>query len=304
MHWRPPRTSTSQVTGRRSPRPCCARRVGSAIPSTTTAVWEKLARTTLDGIDVAPIGTRAAARTSRRPGSPAPRRSPGPAEAEARDRVGHPCAARRPGREERQPGRAGRPRRTASCRCGWSWAPASARATWSSCSTAYSSTSPRSSSTHLVRRFGRGGAPRRAEGAGRDPGRGHQSRRRPDRSAGSRHRCVLDDVTAVAALARDAGTLGVVVDASAVHDLGASDGQELGYSLAVGAAYLRALTDSGIEVDEALALMEFRYAATDEQFPTIAKLRAAGACGRGCPSCPARPPMRAASASTSSLSGR
>ena len=85
----------------------------------------------------------------------------------------------------------------------------------------------------------------------------------------------LDDVTAVAALAREAGTLGVVVDASAVHDLGASDGQELGYSLAVGAAYLRALVDSGIEVDEALGLMEFRYAATDEQFPTIAKLRAA-----------------------------
>ena len=85
----------------------------------------------------------------------------------------------------------------------------------------------------------------------------------------------LDDLVAVANLAREAGTLGVVVDASAVHDLGSSDGQELGYSLAVGAAYLRALVDSGLSVDEALGLVEFRYAATDEQFPTIAKFRAA-----------------------------
>ena len=51
----------------------------------------------------------------------------------------------------------------------------------------------------------------------------------------------------VAGLARDAGVLGVVVDATAVHDLGASDAQELGYALAVGAAYLRALTDAGLE---------------------------------------------------------
>ena len=41
------------------------------------------------------------------------------------------------------------------------------------------------------------------------------------------------------------------------------------------ATYLRALTDAGLTVDEAAALVEFRYAATDEQFPTIAKLRAA-----------------------------
>lgn len=85
----------------------------------------------------------------------------------------------------------------------------------------------------------------------------------------------VDDVVTVAQLAREAGTLGIVVDASAVHDLGASDGQELGYSLAVGAAYLRALTAAGLSVDEALALVEFRYAVTDEQFPSIAKLRAA-----------------------------
>ena len=79
----------------------------------------------------------------------------------------------------------------------------------------------------------------------------------------------------VAELARDAGTLAVVVDATAVHDLGASDAQELGYSMAAGAAYLRILTDAGIPLDDAAGLIEFRYAATDEQFPTIAKLRAA-----------------------------
>jgi methylmalonyl-CoA mutase len=80
---------------------------------------------------------------------------------------------------------------------------------------------------------------------------------------------------AVVALAREAGVRAIVVDATAVHDLGASDVQELGYSLAVGAAYLRALSESGIPVADAAALVEFRYAATDEQFPTIAKLRAA-----------------------------
>ena len=88
-------------------------------------------------------------------------------------------------------------------------------------------------------------------------------------------RAGADDLVAVARLALDAGTLGVVVDATALHDLGASDAQELGYSLAVGAAYLRTLTGAGIAIDDALGLVEFRYAATDEQFPTIAKLRAA-----------------------------
>ncbi|WP_067435336.1 methylmalonyl-CoA mutase family protein [Nocardioides jensenii] len=85
----------------------------------------------------------------------------------------------------------------------------------------------------------------------------------------------LDLLEIVAAKAEEIGSLGVVVDATAVHDLGASDAQELGYSLAVGAAYLRHLTAGGRPVEDALALLEFRYAATDEQFPTIAKLRAA-----------------------------
>ncbi len=84
-----------------------------------------------------------------------------------------------------------------------------------------------------------------------------------------------DQLVDVARLALDAGTLAVVVDGTTVHDRGASDVQELGWSLAAGIGALRTLTEAGIGLDDALGLLEFRYAATDEQFPTIAKLRAA-----------------------------
>ena len=67
-----------------------------------------------------------------------------------------------------------------------------------------------------------------------------------------------------------------MVDGTAVHDLGASDAQELGYTLAVGASRTSASSrPPGSTSTEAARLLEFRYAATDEQFPTIAKLRAA-----------------------------
>jgi methylmalonyl-CoA mutase len=75
--------------------------------------------------------------------------------------------------------------------------------------------------------------------------------------------------------ARALGVLGAVVDGTALHDRGASDAQELGWTMAVGVHYLRVLTEAGLSVDEAAGSIEFRYAATDEQFPTIAKLRAA-----------------------------
>ena len=71
------------------------------------------------------------------------------------------------------------------------------------------------------------------------------------------------------------GVLGAVVDGTALHHSGASDAQELGWTMAVGVHYLRLLAEAGLPVDEAAGLIEFRYAATDEQFPTIAKLRAA-----------------------------
>ncbi|MCW2747085.1 MAG: methylmalonyl-CoA mutase [Nocardioidaceae bacterium] len=88
----------------------------------------------------------------------------------------------------------------------------------------------------------------------------------------------LTDPQLVAAVAERAIAIkarAVVVDGTAVHDAGASEVQELAYSLAVGAAYLRVLVEAGHDADVAASLLEFRYAATDDQFTTIAKFRAA-----------------------------
>jgi len=85
------------------------------------------------------------------------------------------------------------------------------------------------------------------------------------------------ELTGLARKAWQADVRAIMVDATAAHDLGASDAQELGWAIAVGTAYLRWLTapDGGaFTVEEAAALIDFRLAATDEQFPTIAKLRA------------------------------
>jgi methylmalonyl-CoA mutase len=67
----------------------------------------------------------------------------------------------------------------------------------------------------------------------------------------------------------------LAVDATAYHNAGADEAQELGCSLAAGVAYLRTLTGAGLAVADALRQLEFRYAATADQFTTIAKLRAA-----------------------------
>jgi methylmalonyl-CoA mutase len=79
----------------------------------------------------------------------------------------------------------------------------------------------------------------------------------------------------LATAARERGVLAFVVDGTTVHDRGASDAQELGWSMKAAADCLRALTADGGSVEDAAALVEFRYAVTDEQFPGIAKLRAA-----------------------------
>ncbi|GAA1217550.1 methylmalonyl-CoA mutase family protein [Kitasatospora nipponensis] len=71
------------------------------------------------------------------------------------------------------------------------------------------------------------------------------------------------------------GLRALTVDALAYHDAGASPAQELGCSLATGVAYLRALTGAGLDVDPAAGQLDFRYAATEDQFLTIAKFRAA-----------------------------
>ncbi|MEU2034327.1 methylmalonyl-CoA mutase family protein [Nocardia amamiensis] len=66
----------------------------------------------------------------------------------------------------------------------------------------------------------------------------------------------------------------ITVDGTVFHDAGASDAQELGAAVAAGLAYLRALTE-GLDLADALGQLEFRFAATDDQFATIAKFRAA-----------------------------
>ncbi|MGJ5693383.1 methylmalonyl-CoA mutase small subunit [Streptomyces sp. SID7815] len=71
------------------------------------------------------------------------------------------------------------------------------------------------------------------------------------------------------------GLRALAVDALPYHDAGGSASEELALSLATGVAYLRELTAAGLSVEEACAQLEFRYAATADQFLTIAKLRAA-----------------------------
>ena len=71
------------------------------------------------------------------------------------------------------------------------------------------------------------------------------------------------------------GVRALTVDATVHHEAGASPAQELGCALATAVAYLRELTASGLSADAAAAQLEFRYAATADQFLTIAKLRAA-----------------------------
>ncbi|MFC8045732.1 methylmalonyl-CoA mutase family protein [Nocardia sp. NPDC057353] len=86
----------------------------------------------------------------------------------------------------------------------------------------------------------------------------------------------LDDAVALArtAAARTETVRAITVDGTAFHDAGASEAQELGAAVAAGLEYLRALTAAGTDIAEALGQLEFRLAATDDQFATIAKFRA------------------------------
>ncbi|MFB6859197.1 methylmalonyl-CoA mutase family protein [Streptomyces sp. NPDC056121] len=84
-------------------------------------------------------------------------------------------------------------------------------------------------------------------------------------------------VTELAALCdgRYSGLRALTVDALPYHEAGGSAAQELGCALATGVAYLRELTEAGLTAQQALAQLEFRFAATADQFLTVAKLRAA-----------------------------
>jgi methylmalonyl-CoA mutase len=87
----------------------------------------------------------------------------------------------------------------------------------------------------------------------------------------------LDDVVATAAKVTGYGghVRAITVDGPAFHNLGASASWELAGGVAAAVGYLRLLGESGIAVPDALRQISFRYAADDDQFMTIAKLRAA-----------------------------
>lgn len=83
------------------------------------------------------------------------------------------------------------------------------------------------------------------------------------------------EVVAVASrAAREPGVRTITVDGPAFHNLGANATWELAGSVAAGVAYLRVLTESGMPVEEALGQISFRLAADDDQFMTLAKMRA------------------------------
>ena len=75
-------------------------------------------------------------------------------------------------------------------------------------------------------------------------------------------------------VAGDHGVRAITIDGPAFHNLGANATWEIAGSIAVAVAYLRVLTESGLPVAKALPQISFRLAADDDQFMTIAKIRA------------------------------
>ena len=65
-----------------------------------------------------------------------------------------------------------------------------------------------------------------------------------------------------------------VADGRVIHAAGGSEAQELAFTLASAVAYLRAMEQGGIALDDASRFIYFRLAADQDQFLTIAKLRA------------------------------
>lgn len=86
---------------------------------------------------------------------------------------------------------------------------------------------------------------------------------------------VAGRIADVLALATDLGIRGFVADGTTAHDRGAGDVAELAYTVAAGVHYLRAFEAAGLDIETALAMLDLRLAVTDEQFTSIAKIRAA-----------------------------
>lgn len=87
----------------------------------------------------------------------------------------------------------------------------------------------------------------------------------------------LEDVVALAMrmAGRPERIRTIIVDGAAAHDKGASDSQELAVALAAGVGYVRLLQTAGLSTADAFGQISFRFAATDDQFLTLAKFRAA-----------------------------
>jgi methylmalonyl-CoA mutase len=87
------------------------------------------------------------------------------------------------------------------------------------------------------------------------------------------------DIESIVALARQslpyARLHAITVDGTVYNDAGGSDADELASATSAGVTYLRALTEAGFSVDDALDQIEFRFSVSDNQFDSIAKLRAA-----------------------------
>src|SRR6266478_4193155 len=65
-----------------------------------------------------------------------------------------------------------------------------------------------------------------------------------------------------------------VADGRVIHDAGGSEVQELAFVLAAGVAYLRALEDAGVALEDTQGMIYARLAADADQFLTMAEFRA------------------------------
>jgi len=80
---------------------------------------------------------------------------------------------------------------------------------------------------------------------------------------------------AACAADRFPGLKTVAITATAPHEAGGSEAQEIAFACAGGASYMRVFIDHGLSPDQAAAALEFSFAADADIHLTIAKLRAA-----------------------------
>ncbi|QNI06752.1 methylmalonyl-CoA mutase small subunit [Mycobacterium kubicae] len=86
----------------------------------------------------------------------------------------------------------------------------------------------------------------------------------------------VEEVVAIATqVADNHGIRAITVDGPSFHNLGANAAWELAATIGAAVSYVRLLTESGLSVSQAFRQISFRLAADDDQFMTIAKMRAA-----------------------------